>query len=86
MASRVEGRALREALLYERVKGDRVKCGLCERRCVIPPGETGYCGTRKNLDGKLYTLVYGVFTAGESRPISPLAASQWPSSTSTHSA
>jgi pyruvate formate lyase activating enzyme len=63
------GRSLREALLYERLRGERVRCGLCERRCIIPMNSTGHCGTRMNLDGKLYTLVYGVFSAGESRPI-----------------
>jgi pyruvate formate lyase activating enzyme len=58
-----------EALLYEKLSGDQVKCGLCERRCLISPGQKGFCKTRLNLDGKLYTLVYGDLSALESRPI-----------------
>jgi pyruvate formate lyase activating enzyme len=60
---------VREALFYEKLPDDRVKCGLCERRCEIPPGSKGFCRTRLNVDGRLYTLVYGALTAIESRPI-----------------
>jgi len=58
-----------EALLYEKLRGGKVKCGLCERRCVIPPGDRGVCKTRMNIDGSLFTLVYGDLSALESRPI-----------------
>ena len=60
---------VREAVLYEKLADEKVRCNLCERRCVIPPGMKGYCKTRINLDGKLYTLVYGDLSALESRPI-----------------
>ena len=60
---------VREALFYERSKADKVKCCLCERRCEIAEGQTGFCKTRKNIGGKLYTLVYGDISAMESRPI-----------------
>jgi len=59
----------REAVLYEKLADGKVRCGLCERRCTIPPDMKGYCKTRINLDGKLYTLVYGDLSALESRPI-----------------
>jgi len=36
---------------------------------VIPPNRTGFCGTRININGFLYTLVYGDLSAIESRPI-----------------
>jgi pyruvate formate lyase activating enzyme len=58
-----------EALLYEKLGDDKVKCGLCERRCLISLGKKGFCKTRLNLDGKLYTLVYGDLSCVESRPI-----------------
>ena len=58
-----------EALLYEKLSGDKVKCGLCERRCLLSLGQKGFCKTRLNLDGKLYTLVYGDLSALESRSI-----------------
>jgi len=74
---------VREALVYERLPNDRVKCGLCERRCVIDPRGTGFCRTRMNLDGKLYTLVYGDLSAIESRPIEIKPFFHyWPGSTS----
>jgi len=60
---------VREALLYEKLEGDKVRCGLCERRCLISLGLKGFCKTRMNVDGKLYTLVYGDLSAVESRPI-----------------
>jgi pyruvate formate lyase activating enzyme len=60
---------VQEAVLYEKLGEDKVKCGLCERRCLISLGEKGFCKTRLNLDGKLYTLVYGGLSCVESRPI-----------------
>jgi pyruvate formate lyase activating enzyme len=60
---------VREALFYEKLQNDKIKCCLCERRCEISPNSKGFCKTRVNLDGKLYTLVYGDVSAIESRPI-----------------
>ncbi len=59
---------VREAKLYKKIK-DKVQCNLCERRCLISEGEKGFCKTRVNIKGKLYTLVYGDISAIESRPI-----------------
>lgn len=62
---------VREAAFWEPVQGKPgyVKCNLCNRRCVIAPGRFGVCGVRKNIDGKLYTLVYGLLTAANLDPI-----------------
>ncbi|MCW3996034.1 MAG: AmmeMemoRadiSam system radical SAM enzyme [Candidatus Bathyarchaeota archaeon] len=60
---------VREALLYEKLSDNKVRCGLCERRCFILSGQRGFCRTRLNVDGVLYTLVYGDLSALESRPI-----------------
>ncbi len=60
---------MREALLYERLRGGLVRCNLCERRCLIGDGGRGFCGVRVNRDGTLYTLTYGNLSAVESRPI-----------------
>ncbi|HIP65228.1 MAG TPA: AmmeMemoRadiSam system radical SAM enzyme [Pyrodictium sp.] len=62
---------VREALLWKPVK-DRpgyVECCLCGRRCVVAPDRYGVCGVRKNVGGKLYTLVYGLLTAMNVDPI-----------------
>ncbi|MEM2688686.1 MAG: AmmeMemoRadiSam system radical SAM enzyme [Candidatus Bathyarchaeia archaeon] len=50
---------MREAMLYERLEGKKVKCNMCGRRCVIKDGGTGFCLVRKNENGVLYSLVYG---------------------------
>ena len=60
---------VREAQLYEKQRGNKVKCNLCEWKCTIPPNSRGKCKTRLNLDGTLFTLVYGDLSALESRPI-----------------
>lgn len=50
---------MREAMLYEKLENNKVKCNLCGRRCIIKDGDTGFCLVRKNEGGKLYSLVYG---------------------------
>lgn len=60
---------VRPARLYKRLSENKVKCSLCMRGCEIGDGGKGYCKTRVNLDGDLYTLVYGDISAIESRPI-----------------
>ncbi len=61
--------SVREALLWEAEADGKVRCGLCERRCLILEGKRGACGTRANVKGRLMTLVYGDLAAAESRPI-----------------
>jgi len=60
---------VRKALFYEKLSDGTVRCSLCERRCEISLGSKGFCRTRMNIDGDLYTLVYGDISAIESRPI-----------------
>lgn len=50
---------LREALLYEKLNNDKVRCHLCAHRCLIFDGHKGICQVRQNQGGTLYTLVYG---------------------------
>ncbi len=62
---------VRLALYWEEVEGKPgyIRCNLCHRRCIIAPGAYGVCGVRKNIGGKLYTLVYGLLTAANLDPI-----------------
>ncbi|MFO7743365.1 MAG: radical SAM protein [Anaerolineae bacterium] len=53
---------IQPAILQESVD-DGVRCLTCERRCVIPEGERGWCRTRQNLGGTLHTLTYGLVTS-----------------------
>jgi len=59
----------KETPLYLEAERGRVKCLVCSRGCVIPEGGLGFCKTRANVGGRLYTLVYGDISAVESRPI-----------------
>jgi len=49
---------MKEALYYSKLKNKIVNCNLCPTNCVIKPDNLGNCGVRKNIDGKLYSLVY----------------------------
>jgi len=46
-------------MLYEKLPGGRVRCNVCQWRCVINPGKMGICRMRINRDGTLYTMNYG---------------------------
>lgn len=59
----------REAMLYDRLGEDKVRCNLCAHRCLIKPGRRGICYVRENRDGTLYTRVYGRVTSQHVDPI-----------------
>ena len=50
---------MHEAMLYEKLAGNRVRCHLCAHHCVIADGKRGVCQVRENRGGILYSLVYG---------------------------
>ncbi|HDI74637.1 MAG: AmmeMemoRadiSam system radical SAM enzyme [Thermoprotei archaeon] len=60
---------VKKAVLYEKLRGGKARCLVCERKCVLREGEKGFCKTRVNIGGDIYTLVYGDLSALESRPI-----------------
>ena len=59
----------KEALFYKKLKNKKVQCLLCPRQCIIPEGKRGYCRSRKNENGKLYSLSYGKIAAIHIDPI-----------------
>lgn len=59
----------REAMLYEQIQENKVRCNLCARRCIIPNGGMGFCNVRKNEDGRLYSLNYAKACAANIDPI-----------------
>jgi pyruvate formate lyase activating enzyme len=59
---------VKEALLYEK-EGDNVRCLTCERKCLISPGKRGWCKTRENREGRLFTLIYGSVSSISVNPI-----------------
>jgi pyruvate formate lyase activating enzyme len=48
----------REAMLYETLPGGRVRCHVCQWRCLINPGKLGVCRMRINRDGKIFVMNY----------------------------
>ena len=59
----------RKALHWRSVEDNKAQCELCPRRCLLSKGQTGFCKVRKNIDGVLYTLVYGQPVALHADPI-----------------
>jgi pyruvate formate lyase activating enzyme len=59
----------KESYLYSRLAGETVECGTCRRRCVIPAGESGWCRTRVNEGGRLYSGFYGEVFSCSINPI-----------------
>jgi pyruvate formate lyase activating enzyme len=48
----------KEAKFWEKIGTGQVQCLLCPRECIIENGKTGVCTVRKNVEGKLESLVY----------------------------
>lgn len=48
---------MKEAMFYEKTD-NKIKCHLCPHNCLIPLDKFGFCGVRKNIDGKLFSIVY----------------------------
>lgn len=58
----------KEVLTYDKI-GDKLNCKVCERRCIIKEGDTGFCSMRANTDGKLYALNYAATSSVAVDPI-----------------
>ncbi len=60
---------MREALFYDKLEDQRVKCFLCAHHCLISENKRGICSVRENRGGKLYSLVYGKIISMNVDPI-----------------
>ncbi|MBN1690841.1 MAG: AmmeMemoRadiSam system radical SAM enzyme [Dehalococcoidia bacterium] len=58
-----------EALLYDKLDEQRVRCNVCLWRCLINPGKSGVCGVRRNENGSLQLLNYGLVSSLAADPI-----------------
>ncbi|TXT54687.1 MAG: hypothetical protein BAJALOKI1v1_2140002 [Promethearchaeota archaeon] len=59
-----------KARLWDILDNNKVKCHVCANECTILDGKVGICRTRKNIDGELYTLIYGsLISKGSLDPI-----------------
>lgn len=55
--------------MSEVLPAGKVRCLACIRRCRIPAGKRGWCRTRENRDGQLYSLIYGRVASMSLNPI-----------------
>ena len=60
---------VREAMLYEALPDSRVRCNVCQWRCVIGADKFGVCRVRQNRDGRLYILNYALVSSAAVDPI-----------------
>ena len=60
---------MREAMLYEKLPGSRVRCLTCQWHCQIGPDKSGVCGMYRNQDGVLYNLNYARVSSVAADPI-----------------
>ncbi len=60
---------MKEAKLYDVLENRRVRCYLCAHNCLVAEGKLGVCNVRKNVGGKLYSLVYGLLISRHVDPI-----------------
>lgn len=63
------GKPLREAMFYEKLDDGKIRCNICFRRCVVPPGGRGFCRAKENREGEYYSLVYSKPSAVHVDPI-----------------
>ena len=60
---------IHETGLCRPLKKQQIQCLVCQRRCAIGPGETGFCKTRRNQEGSLRSLIYGRVSSIHVSPI-----------------
>jgi pyruvate formate lyase activating enzyme len=60
---------MKEARYWAGLEKGRVQCFLCPQMCRIGEGKTGFCGVRKNIEGRLMSLVWGRSIAASVDPI-----------------
>jgi pyruvate formate lyase activating enzyme len=59
----------KEAYLYSSLEKNKFRCLTCQRRCIIAEEKKGWCRTRINRNGKLYSLIYGEISSLSINPI-----------------
>lgn len=60
---------MKEAMFYEKLEDNKVRCYLCNHKCIIKDGKRGICYVRENKGGILYSLVYGKIISMNVDPI-----------------
>jgi pyruvate formate lyase activating enzyme len=58
-----------EALFYEKLEDQKVRCHLCHHRCTINNNGFGRCKVRQNVNGVLESMIYSRLVAINPDPI-----------------
>ncbi len=67
----------REIDFYERLPKKRIQCFVCPLHCVLNEGETCFCRTRTNVDGRLYSRAYNNPCILRIDPIEKVPLNHW---------
>jgi len=59
----------KETLLFEKLPSGALRCNTCQRTCILNEGQWGYCKTRINKNGKIYSTIYGSISSVFPDPI-----------------
>ncbi len=51
---------MKKTMFYKKLDNNITQCNICSHECKISKGKTGICSIRKNRNGDLYLLVYGL--------------------------
>lgn len=60
---------IKEAMLYDKLEGNKVRCRVCSHRCIVAHGKRGFCRVRENRNGTFYTLIYNTVSSEAVDPI-----------------
>lgn len=58
-----------EAMFYDRLDEETVRCLLCPHECLLKDGQRSFCRVREPKNGKLFSLVYELVCARHIDPI-----------------
>jgi pyruvate formate lyase activating enzyme len=76
---------MKEAMLYEIINKDLLKCKVCNHYCLIKNNSRGICGVRQHIDGVMFALNYGLTIARAIDPIEKKPIYHYLPRTSTYS-
>ncbi|MCX8190871.1 MAG: AmmeMemoRadiSam system radical SAM enzyme [Candidatus Aenigmarchaeota archaeon] len=60
---------MKSVMLFKSLIDDKIQCLACRRKCLLEKGQVGFCGVRKNVNGRLKLLVYSLPSAVNIDPI-----------------
>jgi pyruvate formate lyase activating enzyme len=67
------------------LENNKIKCNLCNHRCILNNNQSGICNVRKNINGVFFSLVYGKIVAKHVDPVEKKPLYHFLPGTSTYS-